>query len=359
MIIVNKNPSSKVLKQGYQKFYYHWWYLIILIFLFPLVYYWSKKYCRLFFNFTQDYQRAGKLQINHKLVEFNSFEHYHADLADKKLTNFSFSPQEEQQIQELTILNHNGDELSMLILENSVSNKWVIGLHGWTENKYLALRQVYYFYQQGYNILTFDSVAHGLSYGQYSAIGYLNAQNVEDVTQWLMKNYLVSEFGVIGNSMGASCASLYALNYGYQNPKLKWIISDCGFINLLVQFRYVMTYRYQKPWWLISWGLRRIFKKQLGVDIKKYNLLKKHQRIKNIPFLLFHGEQDVFVPFFMSQKFINQKLKYEPQQISELVALPFLDHVEAISKGHDLYLAKIKKFLESEQELKNEITKEI
>jgi len=347
MKVVTKKPSKKIILDGYRQFCFNWWQILLTVLLFPIIIFWSKKYVRDFFNFTQNYQRTGILTMNSKSFNFNSFEAYHQDLIAKELKqlNFCFNTIEETQMKTVTILNQQQESISALYLQHPHSQKWVIGLHGWTENKYLALRQVYYFYQQGYNVLTFDSVAHGLSAGKYSGIGYLNAQNLNDVIAWITNNFTVNGIGLIGNSMGAACLTKYLLDHGYQNALIKWAISDCGFSNLLVQFRYVMQYRYQRCWWLISFGLRKKFKQELGFNLCHYDLLKHTERLKNLPMLIFHGTNDDFVPYFMSKEFYTQKIKSEPLGQSQLVSLLNLGHVEAISKGHKSYLAAIKTFL--------------
>lgn len=351
MKVIKKTPSKKKLNNGYHKFCFNWWRILCLIVLFPLVYFWSKKYVKIFFTFTQTYQRKGLMTIETTTFDFNSFEVYHQDVIAKKLDkfNFVFSKKEKAAMQTVTILNRYQAPISALYLEHSNSKKWVIGLHGWTENKYLGLRQVLYFYQQGYNVLTFDSVAHGLSAGDYTAIGYLNAQNLSDVIQWLQGNYSVEEIGLIGNSMGAACLTKYLIDEGYQNPLVHWAVSDCGFSNLLVQFRYVMQYRYQHPWWLISFGLTKKFNKEIGFNLRKYNLLKDTKRLKDFPMLIIHGDNDDFVPYFMSKEFFAQKAKFESTGQSQLVSLLNISHVEAISKGHQVYLAAIESFLAQQE----------
>ncbi|WHQ37459.1 alpha/beta hydrolase [Spiroplasma sp. SV19] len=347
MKVIEKTPHKKTLNDGYHKFCFNWWRLLGMIVLFPLVYFWSKKYVKDFFTFTQTYQRSGLMTIDATTFDFNSFAVYQQDVIAKKLDqfNFSFSTEEIAAMKTATILNQHQDPISILYLQHSNSNKWVIGLHGWTENKYLGLRQVFYFYQQGYNVLTFDSVAHGLSGGNYTGIGYLNAQNLSDVIQWLQANYHPQEIGLIGNSMGAACLTKYLIDEGYQNPLVHWAVSDCGFSNLLVQFRYVMQYRYQHPWWLISFGLTKKFKNEIGFKLRKYNLLKQAKRLKDFPMLIFHGDHDDFVPYFMSKEFFTRKVKYERPGQSQLLSLLNVNHVEAISKGHQVYIAAIKAFL--------------
>ncbi|WP_425379643.1 alpha/beta hydrolase [Spiroplasma endosymbiont of Stenodema calcarata] len=351
MKVITKTPSKETLNSGYHKFCFNWWRILLTILLFPLIYFWSKKYVKEFFKFTQTYQRTGLMNVGTVTFDFNSFDGYYQDVIAKQLDQFDFvfKPEEIAAMQTVTILNRQQAPISALYLQNSKSKKWVIGLHGWTENKYLGLRQVFYFYQQGYNILTFDSVAHGLSAGKYTGIGYLNAQNLRDVIQWLQDNYAVEEVGLIGNSMGAACLTKYLIDEGYQNPLVHWAVSDCGFSNLLVQFRYVMQYRCQHPWWLISFGLVKKFKKEVGFNLRKYNLLKQTKRLKDFPMLIFHGEQDDFVPYFMSKEFFNQKVKDEPKGQSQLVSLLNINHVEAISKGHQIYTAAIKAFLTKQE----------
>lgn len=206
------------------------------------------------------------------------------------------------QIKEFVILNRKNQSLNALVIENPASNKWVIVLHGWQENKWLALRLAYHFYNNGYNVLTFDSVAHGNSYGKKTGIGYFNCDNIHDVVQYLQQNYQVESIGIIGNSMGASCAVFYYGKYGnIDQCVIKWVIADCPFANFKIQTRYVNQYRYFWPWWILYPGVSLIWWLETGFAIEKYKIYHNFKTIADKPIMFIHGDEDWFVPVFASK----------------------------------------------------------
>lgn len=346
MRVVNTVVDRKILNKGYKKFRYSFSKILLTILLFPLVYRNSKKYQKLFFRFCFTYKRNGTIKINdQKVIDVNSFEYHYYDIHEKQLNKYNYPIDfNSQNYQEFIIKNGNNQDISCLsIIHKNPSSKWVIGFHGWTENKYLALRLVSWFYQQGYNVLTFDSMAHGQSYGQYSDIGLTCAQqDVKYLIQWIKDNHQVTNIGLIGNSMGAATINQYLLNSNSKD--ISWAIADCGFSSLLVQYRYVMQYRFKKPWWLISYGLAKNYQTFSQTNIKNYDLIKRAKKGFKVPTLLIHGKEDDFVPFFMSDMIHKYQKKYNYKNYDYL----FLDnvgHVEALPKAYDDYIDKIKQFI--------------
>lgn len=353
MTVINVPVNQKTLTNGYQKFCYSFSKILLVVLLFPFVYFYSKKYQKKFLDFCFSYQREGKFKINDtQTIDINSFDYHNYDCHIKELNKYGYPIDWKQEnYQEFFIKNDNNQDISCLtVIQKKKSNKWVIGFHGWTENKYLALRLVSWFYEQGYNVLTFDSVAHGKSYGQYSDIGLTCAQDINYVINWIKNNHEVISIGLIGNSMGASTINYYLLNNEQINA-INWAIVDCGFINLIVQFRYVMQYRFNKPWWLISNGLAKRYQKFTNSNILKYDLLKKAKAGFKTPTLLIHGKEDTFVPFFMTNIIHNHQIKGHYKNYDYLF-LDNIGHVATLPNAYQTYINKIKSFI-NKYEIKN------
>lgn len=346
MRVINTSVSQKILINGYKKFCYSFSKILLVILLFPFVYFYSKKYQKQFFEFCFTYQKEGKIKIDDdQLIDINSFDYHYYDCQIKKLNKYSYPIDwKNENYQEFIIKNNNNEDISCLsVIQKNKSKKWVIGFHGWTENKYLALRLVSWFYQQGYNVLTFDSIAHGKTYGQYSDTGLTCAQDVNCLINWLKTNYQVETIGLIGNSMGASTINYYLLNYAPINS-INWAIADCGFANLLVQFRYVMQYRFQKPWWLISNNVTKRYKKFTNTNILKYDLLKKLKTGFKVPTLLIHGKEDDFVPFFMANVIHNYQIEGDNKNYDYLF-LDNIGHVGTLPNAYEIYINKLNSFI--------------
>ncbi|WP_338978020.1 alpha/beta hydrolase [Spiroplasma endosymbiont of Panzeria rudis] len=143
--------------------------------------------------------------------------------------------------------------------------------------------------------------------------------------------------------MGASTINYYLFNYKVTNL-INWAITDCGFSNPLVQFRYVMQYRYKKPWWLISNGLTKRYQKFTNTNILEYDLLKKSKTGFQVPTLLIHGKKDNFVPFFMANVIHNYQVKLHYKNYDYLF-LENIGHIETLPNAYQTYINKIKSFI--------------
>ncbi|ATQ35783.1 alpha/beta hydrolase [Mesoplasma entomophilum] len=309
--------------------------LFLTIFQFKTIIKNSKSYFLDYKKFCYTYYREG---LNEKGIEINSIQLYYDDLKNKGLNylNHTFN---QNQIEEISLENEKG-KISCLIARNKKSNKWVIGLHGWTENKYLALRLVHHFWKQGYNVLTFDGFAHGLSYGEKTDIGFSSIQMLEEIIVYLKNNEQAKSIGLIGNSMGASTSVLFI-----QKSKIKslvnWVIADCGFSNIKHQYRYYIENNlYHTEWWKIGFLFTHKFSKETKTPQKKFNLLKNMKKAKNIPVFFIHSKGDTFIPFEMSELMYDKKTKFEKEIKSEIWTPNGSEHVNTIVTYNEEYISK-------------------
>ncbi|WP_169728207.1 alpha/beta hydrolase [Mesoplasma chauliocola] len=298
-------------------------------------------------EFCYNYYRKGLTKSN---IEFNSIELYYEDLENKKLKylNNTFTKNEIEKVD----LNSKKGNISCLVAKTNNSNKWVIGLHGWTENKYLALRLVHHYWKQGYNILTFDAFAHGLSYGKKTDIGYSSIEMLDEIILYLKNENAAESIGLIGNSMGASTSVLYAQK-GSNKEKINWIVADCGFNSIKLQYRYYIENNlFHVPWWKIGFLFTHKFSKETKTPQRKYNLEKNMNKAKKIPIFFIHAKGDTFIPYEMSESVFLKKIKYEKQKVSEIWTPDGSEHVNTVVDYNKDYIHKTLEF--SRKREKNE-----
>ncbi|RUO85830.1 alpha/beta hydrolase [Spiroplasma endosymbiont of Megaselia nigra] len=330
MMITNYKKSSRKLK----KYNYNFWRILLVIIFFPVVLLLSFICSKVFIPYLFKYKRNGLDQNN---IELNSLQQLEADVKAKKLRNFMIKPDDCQE----TFIEFNNNKISTLILEHPHSSKWVVGLHGFKRNKYLGLRNVYHFYQAGYNILTFDAYAHGNTYGQKSDLGVTNAIILNFLITWLKKNKTPTIIGVFGISMGASTALWYAHQFYLEN-KIDWLIVDCPFSQPVQQIRAFLHKYIKLPWWLMSLGINKNFRRHSKTNLKQMNLLKKNNRLQDLPILFIHGTKDNFV------KYHNSVVMYYLQQNknakSEIFLVQKAAHTGALIANQQAYWEKTLSF---------------
>ncbi|ATZ16742.1 hydrolase [Williamsoniiplasma luminosum] len=304
-----------------KKYKYNWWRILLLVITFPFSILIGIIFKTKFLQFCFEYNRESDIQ------EF---------LEDLKKKNMQLEIPIDL-IETFDIKTDKGN-ISTLKLMHENSDKWVIGLHGWTENKFLALRLVMHIYNMGYNVITFDSFAHGQSYGEKTDVGYSAIPLLDQVIKYLKKNYQPKEIGLIGNSMGASTAILYG-EIGAYTSDIKWVIADCGFSNLNDQFNWKMEQMYKINWIFLNMFIPCGFKKITGLDPRQFDLLEKIYY--DIPTMFIHSTTDSFVPYLMSQKMFEKR--NNPNDILWTPTGP--DHVKVIADLNHEYKEKTKKFI--------------
>ncbi|WP_342275126.1 alpha/beta hydrolase [Spiroplasma endosymbiont of Cantharis lateralis] len=275
------------------------------------------------------YTREGK----YKGVEFNTYEHLLYDLNAKKITNFNIK---KEQIREFNI-GPTSEQISALIVKNKDSKKWVIGLHGFKRNKYMGLRGVFHLYEKGYNIICFDAFAHGSTYGKYSDFGLTNAKVLNEVITWVKNSFEVEEIGVFGTSMGATSAVFFANKY-YEKNKIDWLIADCPFTQAVPQIRFFLQKYMIIPWWLMSLGINRNFRKYAKINIKDVNLLKEDNNINDLKILFIHGKKDDFILYHNSVVLYSLKNLVEKVKLSQIKLYENAKHSSSMHKNLQDYI---------------------
>lgn len=151
----------------------------------------------------------------------------------------------------------------------------------------------------GYNILMIEERAHKRSEGHAISFGVLERR---DCMRWI--EYAVQRFGsdvricLCGISMGAATV-LMAIDQGL--PKqVKGIVADCPYSSPKEIIWKVSASKYFMP--AVSWMMVTFVAKFVGhFDLEESAAFRSVPQAE-VPILLIHGEEDHFVPCWMSRK---------------------------------------------------------
>ncbi|QHX36751.1 alpha/beta hydrolase [Spiroplasma sp. BIUS-1] len=322
---MNYKKSLRKLK----RYHYNWFNLTLLIILFPIAFLLSAFCAIVFVPYLFKYPRKGK----YRGLDFNTYEHLMHDLESKDMTNFNLT---KDQIKEFYI-GPIQEQISALMVKNKNSKKWVIGLHGFKRNKYMGLRQIYHFYDQGYNLIAFDAFAHGLTYGKYSDFGLTNAKVLDEVIKWVKATYDVEEIGVLGTSMGATSSLFFAKKY-YKENKVDWLIADCPFSQAVPQIRFFLQKYMVLPWWMMSLGINWNFRRYARASIKEVNLLKGYESMNDLKVLFIHGKKDDFIMYDNSVVMYHLKHNSENEKLSQINLYDNARHSSCMHKNMEDYM---------------------
>lgn len=223
-----------------------------------------------------------------------------------------------------------------LPLENARGT--VILVHGITVNVMASANYIPLFRELGFNVLAYDHRNHGKSGGKSTSFGYYERTDLKAVVDWVEAR--IGKDGLIGThgeSMGAGTVMMH----GAIDPRVQFVIEDCGYADLVELFHYRVKQQYKLPG-IVLLPLASLFSKLLiGFSfhqVKPYLCAREMEQ----PLLVIHGEKDDYIPPSHAQKIFDNKL----HGVKEIWIAPNAAHAEALLKNPIEYRVKISSFLE-------------
>lgn len=166
----------------------------------------------------------------------------------------------------------------------------VIYLHGVADNRGSARGAIDHFGRQGFDVLAFDSRAHGSSDGEMCTYGYWEARDLGAIVDLADDGPVV----LLGTSLGAAVA----LQYAPDDSRVRAVIAAETFSDL----RTVATER--APWFFTAGVIDRAFvlaEARAQFQVAAVSPAAAAARIR-VPVLLIHGADDVETPPAHSQR---------------------------------------------------------
>jgi fermentation-respiration switch protein FrsA (DUF1100 family) len=215
----------------------------------------------------------------------------------------------------------------------------VVLCHGiWTGRREclpLALR----FQAAGYNVLTFDFRAHGLSDGRFTSVGHHETNDVLGAIEYVRNRPEVdrARIGVVGFSMGAA-ASIQA---AARTNDIAALVADSAYATFLDAARYSFRLVTRVPQFPIAPMAMRWAKWLVDVDASQLRPVDVVGRVAPRPLLIAHGELDEIVP--VQHAYSLFRAAGEPK---ELWIEPKAHHVGARDIDTDGYFVRVKRFFD-------------
>lgn len=188
---------------------------------------------------------------------------------------------------------------------NQDSNIWVIVVHGYSSEGREMYGTTKSFYNMGYNVLTIDLRGHGLSEGDYIAMGW---DDRLDIIQWakgIVEDNSDSKIILYGVSMGA----VAVMNtVGEELPSnISLVIEDSGYTSTwdILSYQLKSTLNLSPRPFLDFTNI--ITKIKAGYSLHDGGPIEQVKKSK-IPILFIHGSDDTFVPSYMVEQLYNQAL---------------------------------------------------
>lgn len=233
------------------------------------------------------------------------------------------------------------DKLQLFASEFKLSNesdKWVILVHGYTSEQSSIYDIARHYSDKGYNVLTPDLRAHGLSEGKYVGMGWLDRNDLLLWIDYLLRNYRNSEIILHGVSMGAATVMMASGENLPTNVKL--IVEDCGYTSVWDIFSFELKLRFNLSTFPVLNAASFITNVRTGYNYKEASSIDQIKKSVT-PILFIHGNADEFVPVNMAYKL------YDNANINkELVIVDGAGHAESRLADEELYYGSIFSFID-------------
>ncbi|MDD8019537.1 MAG: alpha/beta hydrolase [Bacteroidota bacterium] len=212
----------------------------------------------------------------------------------------------------------------------------IIYLHGVADNKMSGLLLAKVFHEHHFNVLIYDSRAHGESHGTFCTYGYHEKYDVGKAIDEIQKKYTIGKIGLFGTSMGAAIA----LQAAAVEPRISAVVSEASYATLRQ-----ITVDYQKRLMRLPWHfLRNIaMKRSEAIAQFKHREVAPIDAVKNIhvPILFIHGKCDTFIKYQYSEELFAAA--NEPK---ELLLIDGAKHSNVHDIGKSDYEDRVVKFFE-------------
>lgn len=288
------------------------------------------------------------LYVGNMIYTETSIRHAHLNESNlEKYENTVIEGKADNNWKDVAIQSPFGYTLNGTFVPNpSGSNKTVIFLHGFGENRLAGIKYLPVYLNDGFNVLLVDQRAQGSSGGESITWGEYEKKDLDQWITWLKTQYPDGQIGVHGVSMGAVVALLHA-GINETNMRVSFYVADSPYTDL----QSVIADQAQTRYGLYGVSKDLIIKTLLlYANIVAY--AKGHFTYSesapinmvgtvNTPILYIHGQNDKLVPYQMSEELYNAT-----NGPKEIYLSPGTGHVASIYKSPRKYSRVVRDFID-------------
>ena len=235
-----------------------------------------------------------------------------------------------------TVIGRDGYILHAEFLKNpSHDGRYVIISHGYTDNRYGALKYVNMYLDLGYSCIIYDLRGHGENERTFTTYGILEGRDLKALVDDTLDRYPdIRILGLHGESLGAA-STITSLKY---SPKVDFVVADCGFSDIE---------RVLKNGIMMNGGPAFIIDiASIGAKLRYGYALSEMRPIDSldgntIPILFLHGAQDIFITPDNSRDMFERTAGKKAMHLIEGAG-----HAESVLKDPDTYSEYVRVFLE-------------
>lgn len=212
----------------------------------------------------------------------------------------------------------------------------IIYLHGVGDCRTAGVALARLLFRRGFNVLLYDSRAHGESGGRFCTYGYYEKHDVGTAISYLARrrDLRIGKVGLFGTSMGAAVA----IQAAAIDNRIRAVVAEAGFTDLRT-----ISVDYQKrivklPWHFLRNVAMSRSQKIANFKAREVSPVTDVQTL-SIPILFIHGTEDRLVNYEYSKT-----LYHYAKQPKELVLVPGANHTDIWEIAGKMYERKIISF---------------
>ena len=235
-----------------------------------------------------------------------------------------------------TVTSYDGYVLHAQFLPNpDRSSKYIIISHGYSDNRFGALKYAKMYLDLGFNVIVYDLRGHGLNEQTFCTY---TARERKDLLAMIRDSRQrwpdMTFFGLHGESLGAA-TSIAVLE---EKPPVDFVVADCGFSEIENVLKSGMQAMHLPGFLtgIMSAGAKIRFGYSYR-EMRPIDSLKDNR----IPILFIHGGSDSFVVPENSEKMKEATAGY-----AELHVLPNVPHAMSVINEPEQYRKIVSAFLE-------------
>ncbi len=239
-----------------------------------------------------------------------------------------------------TVSGYDGYILHAQCLKNpEETDRYVIISHGYTDNRFGALKYAKMYLELGFNVIVYDLRGHGLNEPAFCTYSARERKDLLALISDCRERYGdVSVLGLHGESLGAA-TSVAALE---AKPPVDFVVADCGFSEIASVLQAGIRSMHM-PGFMV--GVASLCAKiRFGYsydEMRPIECLKGNQ----IPILFIHGANDTFI---LPEH--SEKMKAATGGYAEVHLIPGADHAMSILTDPAGYQEIVREFLNRERQ---------
>lgn len=229
----------------------------------------------------------------------------------------------------------------------TATEKTILFLHGFTQNRLAGLAYLEIYHRAGYNVVLIDLRAHGESGGESVTWGNYEKYDLATWIDWVNARFPGGKIGVHGVSMGAVTALLHA-EMNERDQRVAFYIADSAYSELTpllkkeVMAKLDLGENDAVPNLLLFYGNVVSYYKE-RFTFYQSSPLAAVQHV-NVPILYLHGEADTLVPLEMAKTLYQATAG--PKQI---YTFPKAKHASAVYQDWNKYDRSMEAFIRDVQ----------